>query len=114
MEKTKNSTEKFCSECGSIIPEKAEICVHCGVRQKGAAEAKNAGLAAVLSALVPGLGQICNGQIGKGILFFCIAIANGLLAFVVIGFITGPIFWIYNIYDAYSTADKINKGEVSL
>lgn len=32
-EKTKNSDEKYCSECAAIIKSKAEICPHCGCRQ---------------------------------------------------------------------------------
>ncbi len=31
---------------------------------------------------------------------------NALLMFVIIGFITWPIFWIYNIVDAYRVAKK--------
>ncbi len=37
---------------------------------------------------------------------------NILLLFVVIGFITLPIFWAYAIYDAYKTAEKINNNTV--
>lgn len=32
----KNANEKFCSDCGSIINIKAEICPKCGVRQMAA------------------------------------------------------------------------------
>ncbi|WP_342528363.1 hypothetical protein MKY84_05600 [Chryseomicrobium sp. FSL W7-1435] len=69
---------------------------------------KNPGLAAVLSFLFTGLGQIYNGEIGKGILFIVIHFINGLLMFVLIGFITTPIFWIYGMYDAYKVAEKYN------
>jgi hypothetical protein len=31
--------EKYCSECGSIISEKAEVCPECGVRVDGQPEA---------------------------------------------------------------------------
>jgi NMD protein affecting ribosome stability and mRNA decay len=31
--RTKGPDEKFCTECGSIIRAKAEICPSCGVRQ---------------------------------------------------------------------------------
>ena len=70
---------------------------------------KNAGLAAVLSALWCGLGQIYNGQIGKGILFMIIQFVNALLLFVLIGFITYPIMWIWGMIDAYRQAESINK-----
>lgn len=67
---------------------------------------KSAGVAAVLSALWSGLGQIYNGQIGKGIAFMAFQVVNVLLMFVLIGFITGPIVWIWAIYDAYTVADR--------
>ena len=33
---------------------------------------------------------------------------------ILIGFILYSIFWIYNIYDAYSTAKKINAGVIDI
>lgn len=108
--------EVFCTSCGEIIKEQAEICPKCGVRQKDAprqvAQEKNPGLAAVGSFLYTGIGQIYNGQIAKGILLMIVQFVNILLMFVVIGFFTFFIVWIYGIYDAYRTAEKINKGEI--
>ena len=69
---------------------------------------KNSGLAAVLSFFFPGLGQIYNGEIGKGILIMFVQFINTLLMFVIIGFITFPIVWIWGMIDAYKTAEKIN------
>lgn len=106
-EVTKTKEEVFCRNCGAIISKEAEICPKCGVRQKTNLQ-KNPGVAAVLSALWVGLGQIYNGQIGKGLLFMVLQILNCLLLFIVIGFITVPAFWIYGIYDAYQTAQKTN------
>ena len=70
---------------------------------------KNSGLAAVLSFFYTGLGQIYNGEIGKGIVLIIVQIVNIMLMFVVIGLITYPILWGWGIYDAYQTAEKINK-----
>lgn len=42
-------------------------------------ERKSSGIAAIASVIVPGLGQVYNGQIGKGIMFFIIAAVFGLL-----------------------------------
>lgn len=70
---------------------------------------KNAGLSAVLSFFWAGLGQIYNGEIGKGLVIMVAQIINVLLMFILIGFITYPILWIWGIYDSYNTADKINK-----
>ncbi|WP_227938006.1 hypothetical protein [Alkalihalobacillus deserti] len=70
---------------------------------------KNSGLAAVLSALWCGLGQIYNGQIAKGIAFMIIQFINACLMFVIIGFITYPIMWIWGMFDAYRQAEEINR-----
>jgi TM2 domain-containing membrane protein YozV len=71
---------------------------------------KNPGVAAVLSFLFTGLGQIYNGHIGKGIGFIVIQIVSVLLMFLFIGFITTPIIWIWGIVDAYKSAERINAG----
>lgn len=72
--------------------------------------AKNPGIAAVLSFLFTGLGQIYNGKLLKGFAFMAAGALNIFLMFIIIGFITGPLFWIYNIYDAYSDAERINRS----
>jgi TM2 domain-containing membrane protein YozV len=71
---------------------------------------KNSGLAAVLSFFFAGLGQIYNGQIGKGVFIIIIQGVNLLLMFVLVGFITYPIVWIWGMIDAYKTAEKINRS----
>lgn len=68
--------------------------------------AKSAGLAAVLSAIWPGLGQIYNGEIGKGVATMVIQMINFILLFVLIGFLTGFIVWVWAIYDAYTVAER--------
>ncbi|KKQ18324.1 MAG: TM2 domain protein [Berkelbacteria bacterium GW2011_GWA1_36_9] len=72
---------------------------------------KNPGLAAILSFFWTGLGQIYNGQIGKGIVFIVVQWVNALLMFVVIGFITFPIVWIWGMIDAYKTAETYNLND---
>lgn len=70
---------------------------------------KNPGLAAVLSFFYMGLGQIYNGQIAKGIAFVVIYSISIFLMVIIIGFITTPILFIYGMYDAYKSAEKINR-----
>ncbi|KJS10659.1 MAG: hypothetical protein VR67_17395 [Peptococcaceae bacterium BRH_c8a] len=70
---------------------------------------KNPGIAAVLSFLIIGLGQVYNGQISKGLLFFGGAIVSGFLTMIIIGFILLPVIWLYGIYDAYKTANNLNE-----
>jgi TM2 domain-containing membrane protein YozV len=105
----------YCPHCGAQIDPQAEICPKCGVRVKQppvGGERKSPGLAAVLSFLFTGLGQIYNGQIGKGIAFVVVGIILLVTVIILIGFILYPLFWIYNIYDAYRTAKRINEGTV--
>lgn len=70
---------------------------------------KNPGIAAVLSFFYMGLGQIYNGQIAKGIVFIVAYTISWILMIVLIGFITTPIMFIYGMYDAYKSAEKINQ-----
>jgi len=85
-----------------LLRAKAQLAVRVGT--------KSPGLAAVLSFLFTGLGQIYNGQVGKAILFIVLgAISIGLM-FVVIGFILYPIIWIIGIVDAYNTAKNANNA----
>ena len=70
---------------------------------------RNPGIAAVLSFFWTGVGQIYNGQIMKGLILIVVQMINAALMFVLIGFITFPLVWIWGIYDAYQVADKMNK-----
>jgi TM2 domain-containing membrane protein YozV len=105
---------KYCANCGAEIDEKAVICTQCGVAQRSekTETQKNEGLAAVMSFFFAGLGQIYNGQIGKGVILIVIQVINFMLMFILIGLLTYPIVWIYGIWDAYTTAKKINEGTV--
>ncbi|MFA5272317.1 MAG: hypothetical protein WC412_08310, partial [Candidatus Omnitrophota bacterium] len=89
------------------------ICLDCAVELKGELYCKNclslktgetkkvehsSALAAILSFIIAGLGQVYNGQIWKGLLIF---------------FTSWLIFpWIIGIFDAYFTAKKISEGKI--
>ncbi|MGV8144066.1 MAG: hypothetical protein ACP5OJ_05555 [Methanothermobacter sp.] len=108
---------KYCPNCGMEMDSASEYCAKCGFRQMGPAEPyirdrKSPGLAAILSFLIVGLGQIYNGQIGKGLLLLLGAIISGVLVMIFIGIIFWIIIWVYAIYDAYDTAKRINLGEI--
>lgn len=67
----------------------------------------NAILAAILSLLLPGLGQLYEGQpTQKGIIFIVIGIILYILAVAVLPFIgiVQLLFAIYAAYDAYTNA----------
>ena len=102
----------YCRNCGSQIDAEAEICPKCGVRQKNPpVENKNPLFALILSFIFPGLGQIYNGQNHKGILLIVSYIVSIVLWMILIGFILTILVWLYGLYDAYNTAELINKGE---
>jgi len=57
---------------------------------------------ALLSFFIPGLGQMIKGEIAKGIFIligFWISVA---MTFILVGFITTPILYIWQIADAYN------------
>jgi len=70
---------------------------------------KNPAVATILSFFFMGLGQIYNGQIGKGILFLVAYIISLLLMFILIGLITTPILWIWGMIDANNSAKRVNE-----
>ena len=74
---------------------------------------RNPGIAAVLSFFWCGLGQIYNGQIGKGIAMLVAYFISAALIWVVIGLITTPILWIWGMVDAYNTAIRLNREGVA-
>lgn len=69
---------------------------------------RNPLLAALLSLLVAGLGQIYNGQVLKGVIFVVLQIINGALTTVLIGWILLPIVGLWAIIDAYVVANRNN------
>jgi len=60
------------------------------------------GLPMVLSFFIPGLGQIVKGHVLKGVFIFFGMILSLFLMLYVIGIITTPILWLWNLYDAYN------------
>ena len=64
---------------------------------------RNPIIAAVLSLIVAGLGQIYNGQITKGVLFIVAQLINGALLYVAIGFVTMPLVGLWTAVRRYET-----------
>src|SRR5262245_52895738 len=91
--------EKYCTNCGSIISARAEICPKCGVRQlpgprligRSTSSGRNRLAAALLAILFGGLGihKFYLGRVGQGILYllFCWTVIPAL-----VGFIEGIIY----------------------
>ena len=122
-EENENINEtQFCANCGFEMPQSTKFCPECGTSTDGVAQAvkntnnavinpdKSSGLAALLSFLIIGLGQVYIGLTKKGIILFIAAIISGVLMMVIIGWITWLIVWGYAIYDAYNSAEKMKNG----
>jgi TM2 domain-containing membrane protein YozV len=136
----------FCSRCGSQAKEGAQFCDRCGAPLSVGFQSysqgnqttmsytyrkdeKEAILAVILSVIIPGVGQIYCGKIGRGIgilvllgllsvvsivpLFFIMNPVDfnfaGFFAFNVVVGILAFIIYIWQIYDAYRCADDYNK-----
>ena len=61
-------------------------------------------IAAILSFLMPGLGQIYTEKIGRGILMF-VATMIGYICLI----LPGLIIWVINVFDAKKQADEYNR-----
>ena len=70
---------------------------------------KDRSLSALLSFLLPGVGQIYNGQVGKGILMVFTALIF-IYAFKITA-ILYLILWVYGIVNAYNTSNRINNRQ---
>ena len=114
--------EAFCRNCGAIISDRAEICPECGVRQRPPPNSSldrvvddllgggNPFVAAVLSAVVPGLGQLYNRELTKGLAFIVGSMLAALSTLVFVGIVLYPAVWVYAIYDAYKVADRQSRA----
>ena len=129
------SSARFCGNCGHQLQTQASDAVTTGGAAPGAMlpsnvapsnarpanlmqaqpqvlvirAGKSAGLAAILSFLWCGLGQIYNGQIAKGVIFGVIYFLSALAIFIMIGLITTPILWIWGMVDTYRTSERLNQ-----
>ena len=125
----KGQGSQFCANCGepAATPD-ARVCVRCGAplgsntyTNYGQSEMSGdmvspeqcrlgPGVAALLSVLPVGLGQMLNGQLAKGLLM----LVGSMVVDVVIGMLTGLnialIFWVISGVDAYLCAKKLRSG----
>lgn len=117
-----NAGIKFCPSCGTELTPNVRFCPNCGfnldkmtANTQGAiikkVEKKTPIVAVILSFLFPGLGQFYNDQSTKGLYFLILAIASWVLMLILIGVLTYILVWIWSIFDAYQSAEAINRGE---
>ena len=122
VEEASETGTKFCSNCGFEMPKATKFCPECGNATSMGPQVVNSttatvlrsdkspGLAALLSFLIIGLGQVYLGLTKKGIILFVLAIISGILIFVLIGWILWVLVWVYAIYDAYNSGEKMRNG----
>ena len=127
-------TNNFCYNCGEpVTGPDTNVCANCGKPlhmetdstpyenyqqqnyneynefPKAQADVVNQSpvIATVASFMLPGLGQLYNGKVGKGlILAACYCVGLCLM------FIPGLIVWVYAMWDAYKEAEKMNRREM--
>ena len=119
-ETAEQNQTKFCASCGFKMDRDVKFCPSCGASTSKPPQANDSSLvvngpkspilAAILSFLIIGLGQVYLGLIKKGIILFVLAIVAGILTLVLVGWILWLIIWLYAIYDAYNSANKMNMG----
>lgn len=123
---------KFCPTCGNPLQfENAEICPSCGVRIElpppaAPPEIRSPWVAVLLSFFFAGWGQWYNGRTWDGLKFFGAFLGSYLFMFVMavimasqpvaaifvlVLFVVILGIWIYGMYEAYTTAEKINRKE---
>lgn len=85
--------EQYCASCGEVIKKEAEICPHCGVRQKSAtpSSSKDRTTAGILAILLGGIGahKFYLNETGLGVLYLCF---SWTLIPAIVGFIEGIIY----------------------
>jgi len=110
---------KYCPACGAMIDYKYDVCPSCGARQPPLPGvrprmAKSPLLAAFLSLLVTGAGQVYVGEVWRGIAFFLAVFAIGSLLEPYLSFdmlmVIGVAFAIVSAYDAYRLAKARNES----
>jgi len=123
--------QKYCPACGiPIYFENQPVCPNCGVRLRPLithAMIRNPYLAIILSFFFVGWGQWYNGKTGAGLKFFGAFLGSCLLIFILTKMeaaqqlTTGYVLillvaltigiWVYGMYDAYKTAERINRNK---
>jgi tetratricopeptide (TPR) repeat protein len=100
-----------CPHCGTeMLGDETGTCLSCGkiIRERAKSpELKSPLLAAIMSFLIPGLGQMYTGNTLRGILL----LIGAFVGFIIL-LVPGFIVLAYAVYDAYKTAKKINSGQV--
>jgi TM2 domain-containing membrane protein YozV len=111
---------KFCFNCGNRLIGDFKFCPECGqdlsddaVSSKPVTSSgdKNIILAIILSAFLPGLGQIYLGLDHKGAIFLIAYVISAILILILIGFLLCIVIWIWALVDTIISTNAINRGD---
>ena len=120
--KGKGVGNKFYAFCGAELPEPgAAVCPACGMRTgpedpKKPITPEKARFGpvsvALISLVMPGMGQAMNFQLGKGVLiFFAYVLFTAFTSGPKIGLFLQGIWHVVAAVDAYRIADRLKNGE---
>jgi len=119
----------YCKECGALLDDGQRFCDKCGreVTREGNKQIvyvrseRNEGLAAVLSFLWAGVGQIYVNEIKRGLLIilaYSLLLVAGIVLMIAVNVFVGlvlcalgVVLWIWNIFDAHDLAKKYNERQ---
>ncbi len=116
-----NEETKFCPYCGVQLEKRYEVCPNCGKPQpdiensvrRRAIQRKNPMLAAILSLIITGTGQIYVGKVMRGIAYlvgvlFISVLLDGIISFDEM-MLLGVAISIVSALDAYRLAKEVNE-----
>jgi|SRR5665647_526020 len=106
VSKMEKAYSKIC-DTDTATHLRAEICPECGI-EKIKSKRKSAIIAALLSCIIPGLGQIYAGDLFRGLAILAVLGFSLCLMALIIGFFTFFGTWIFAVADAYNTVKKRN------
>ena len=125
----------YCSKCGNMLNDGSSFCDKCGNKADGTIQPepqrvvyvneKSEGVAAVLSVVFAGLGQIYVGRVLRGLMIILLSSMVAILtvtamvvlilspfAFLMLAAasVVALVVWIWNIFDAYNLAKRYNES----
>lgn len=111
---------RFCFNCGNKLIGDFKFCPECGqdlsddaISSKPVISSgnKNIVLAIILSAVLPGLGQIYLGLDHKGAIFLIAYVISAILILILIGFLLCFVIWIWALVDTIISTNALNRGD---
>lgn len=116
-----NDETKYCPFCGAQIEKRYSVCPSCGkpqpdikgVERQSALGRKNPMLAAFLSLVITGAGQMYLGKIARGVVYLGVVLLISLLLEGILTFdemmLLGIAISIISAWDAYRLAKAMNE-----